>query len=89
VSLGAIGLVQASIWSATQDLGRSATGVVSGRANCWGNSVAFVDPVFTAYLVEWTGGWEGALLGIALAGGAGAVLWLLVHPQRPLSGLSA
>jgi hypothetical protein len=42
-----------------------------------------------AYLVEWTGGWEGALLGVALAGGAGAVLWLLVHPQRPLRGLSA
>jgi hypothetical protein len=36
-------------------------------------------------LVGWTGGWSGALLGIALAGAAGAALWLFVHPQRPLS----
>jgi hypothetical protein len=84
VSLGAIGLTQVSIWSATQDLGGSVTGVVSGWANCWGNAAGFVGPVLTAYLVRWTGGWSGALLGIALAGGAGAVLWLLVRPQRPL-----
>ncbi len=87
VSLGAIGLVQVSIWSATQDLGRGATGVVSGWANCWGNSAGFVGPVLTAYLVQWTGGWTGALLGIALAGGAGAVLWLFVHPQRPIAAI--
>ncbi len=87
VSLGAIGLAQVSIWSATQDLGRNATGVVSGWANCWGNSAGFVGPVVMAYLVEWTGGWTGALLGIALAGGAGAVLWLFVHPQRPLAAI--
>ncbi len=87
VSLGAIGLTQVSIWSATQDLGRGATGVVSGWANCWGNSAGFVGPLFTAYLVGWTGGWTGALLGIALAGGAGAILWLLVQPQQPLAAL--
>jgi ACS family glucarate transporter-like MFS transporter len=88
VSLGAIGLTQVSIWSATQDLGRGATGIVSGWANCWGNSAGFVGPVFTALLVQWTGGWSGALLGIAIAGGAGAVLWLFIHPQRPLDALA-
>ena len=88
VSLGAVGLTQVSIWSATQDLGRGATGVVSGWANCWGNSAGFVGPVLTALLVRWTGGWSGALLGIALAGGAGAVLWLFVQPQRPLLALA-
>ncbi len=88
VSLGAVGLTQVSIWSATQDLGRGATGIVSGWANCWGNSAGFVGPVLTALLVDWTGGWSGALLGIALAGGAGAVLWLFVQPQRPLEALA-
>jgi ACS family glucarate transporter-like MFS transporter len=88
VSLGAIGLTQVSIWSATQDLGRGSTGLVSGWANCWGNSAGFVGPVVMALLVQWTGGWTGALLGIALAGGAGAVLWLLVHPERPLDALA-
>ena len=61
--------------------------MVSGWANCWGNAAGFVGPVVTAYLVEWTGGWAGALLGIALAGGAGAVLWLFVHPQRPIAAI--
>jgi ACS family glucarate transporter-like MFS transporter len=84
VSLGAVGLTQVSIWSATQDLGRSSTGVVSGWTNFWGNMAGVVGPVLTAYLVEWTGSWSGALLGIALAGLAGAVLWVFVHPERPI-----
>ncbi len=87
VSLGGVGLTQVSIWSATQDLGGAATGVVSGWANFWGNAAGVVGPVVTAYLVRWTGSWAGALLGIALAGLAGAVLWLFVHPERPLAAL--
>jgi ACS family glucarate transporter-like MFS transporter len=87
VSLGAIGLTQVSIWSATQDLGGAATGVVSGWTNCWGNSAGFVGPVLTAFLVQMTGSWAGAVLGIAGAGLAGAVLWLFVHPQRVIPAL--
>lgn len=89
VSLGAVGLVQVSIWSATQDLGRASTGVVSGWTNLWGNAAGVVGPVLTAYLVRWTGSWSGALLGIALSGVAGALLWLLVHPERPVAALGA
>jgi ACS family glucarate transporter-like MFS transporter len=89
VSLGAVGLTQVSIWSAVQDLGRSSTGVVSGWTNFWGNAAGVVGPVLTAYLVRWTGGWAGALLGIALSGFAGALLWLLVHPERPVAAFGA
>ncbi len=85
VSLGAIGLTQVSIWSACQDIGGAATGVVTGWTNFLGNSSGFVGPVVIALLVKWTGGWSGALLGIALAGVCGAVLWLFVHPERPLT----
>ena len=85
ISLGAVGLTQVSIWSATQDLGRSATGIVSGWTNFWGNAAGVVGPVLTAYLVQWTGSWAGALLGIAISGLAGAVLWLFVHPERPMT----
>ena len=88
VSLGAVGLTQVSIWSSTQDLGGGATGVVSGWTNCWGNAAGFVGPVLTAYLVQWTGSWAGAVVGIAGAGVAGAVLWLFVHPERPIPALS-
>jgi MFS transporter, ACS family, glucarate transporter len=84
ISLGAIGLTQVSIWSSTQDLGRAATGIVSGWTNFWGNAAGVAGPVLTAFLVRWTGSWSGALLGIAVAGAAGAVLWVFVHPERPL-----
>jgi MFS transporter, ACS family, glucarate transporter len=88
LSLGAVGVTQVSIWPSTQDLGGVATGVVSGWTNFWGNAAGVTGPVLTAYLVRWTGTWSGALIGIALAGVAGAVLWLFVHPQRPLSALA-
>jgi ACS family glucarate transporter-like MFS transporter len=84
ISLGAVGVTQVSIWPSTQDLGGSATGIVSGWTNFWGNAAGVAGPVLTAYLVRWTGSWSGALIGIALAGVAGAILWLFVHPQRGL-----
>ena len=64
------------------------TGVVSGWTNFWGNMAGVAGPVLTAYLVEWTGSWSGALLGIAMSGIAGAVLWLFVHPERPVAALA-
>ena len=87
VSLAAVGVTQVSIWPSTQDLGRSATGLVSGWTNFWGNAAGVVGPMLMAALVRWTGGWSGAMIGLALSGIAGAVLWLFVHPQRPLAAL--
>jgi ACS family glucarate transporter-like MFS transporter len=84
VSLAAVGVVQVSIWPSTQDLGRGATGLVSGWTNFWGNAAGVAGPMLMAALVRWTGTWSGAMIGIALSGVAGAVLWLFVHPQRPL-----
>ncbi len=84
ISLGAIGLTQVSIWSSCQDIGGAATGIVTGWANFLGNASGFVGPVITAFLVRAFGGWSGALLTIALAGLCGAILWLFVHPERPL-----
>jgi MFS transporter, ACS family, glucarate transporter len=88
VSLGAVGVTQVSIWPATQELGRSATGLVSGWTNFWGNAAGVAGPMLTQALVTWTGGWSGAMVGIAIAGAAGAVLWLFVHPQLPLVALA-
>jgi len=88
LSLAAVGVTQVSIWPSTQDLGGGATGIVSGWTNFWGNAAGVAGPVLTAYLVRWTGSWSGALIGIALAGVAGALLWLAVHPERPLVGVT-
>lgn len=88
LSLGAVGVTQVSIWPSTQDLGGPATGIVSGWTNFWGNAAGVAGPVLMAYLVRWTGSWSGAMIGIALSGLAGAVLWLFVHPQRRLAALA-
>jgi ACS family glucarate transporter-like MFS transporter len=84
ISLGAIGLTQVSVWSATQDLGTQYTGSVAGWTNCWGNAASALGPVFTALLVGLTANWTTALLVIAAAGLCGAILWLFIHPERPL-----
>jgi len=34
--------------------------------------------------VKLTGNWESALVVIALAAAVGTVLWLFVHPEKPL-----
>jgi ACS family glucarate transporter-like MFS transporter len=88
ISLAAIGVTQVSIWPATQDLGRGATGLVSGWTNFWGNAAGVAGPMLMAALVQATGSWSGAMVGIAISGVAGAVLWLFVHPQRPLAALA-
>jgi ACS family glucarate transporter-like MFS transporter len=87
VSLAAVGVTQVSIWPSTQDLGRGATGVVSGWTNLWGNAAGVFGPMLMATLVRWTGSWSGAMSGIAIAGLAGGVLWLFVHPETPLAAL--
>ena len=84
ISLGAIGLTQVSIWSATQDLSATFTASVAGWTNFWGNFAAALGPIFTALLVGLTTNWTTALLVMAIAGACGAVLWLFVHPERPL-----
>jgi ACS family glucarate transporter-like MFS transporter len=84
VSLGSIGLIMVSIWSSAQDLGGSATGVVTGWTNCWGNGADAVGAILLAQLVAWTGTWAGALLALAGAGIAGPIIWLFVHPERPI-----
>ncbi|MCL4508682.1 MAG: MFS transporter [Chloroflexi bacterium] len=85
VSLGAIGLTQVSIWSAAQDLAPTFTGSLTGWTNFWGNFASALGPIFTALLVGLTSSWTAALLVMALAGALGAILWIFVHPERPLT----
>lgn len=89
VSLGAIGLTQVSIWSATQDLAPAHTASVAGWTNFWGNFSGALGPIFTALLVGLTSRWTTALVVMALAGACGAVLWLFVHPEWPLVSADA
>ena len=84
LSFAAVGFVQVVVWSATQDLGRSFTGVMSGWTNLWGAASNVAGPMSVALMVKLTGNWASALVVIALAAGLGTVLWLFVHPEKPL-----
>ncbi|MDA8205772.1 MAG: MFS transporter [Thermaerobacter sp.] len=83
-SLGAVGLVQVSIWPTCTDLGGNMTGSVTGWTNFWGNLSGALGPIITALLVALTNNWASALTVIGLAALVGAGLWLMVHPDRPL-----
>jgi MFS transporter, ACS family, glucarate transporter len=84
LSFAAVGFVQVVVWSATQDLGREMTGVMSGWTNVWGALSNVAGPVTVAFVVEITHSWESGLFVIGAAAACGAVLWIFLHPERPL-----
>ena len=83
-SFAAVGFVQVVVWSAAQDLGKSLTGVTSGWTNVWGALSNVAGPVMVAFIVKLTGSWASGIFVIAVAAACGAILWLFLHPERPL-----
>lgn len=86
LSFAAVGFVQVVVWSATQDLGRAFAGVMSGWTNVWGALSNVVGPMTLAFVVKVTHSWGSGMFVIGAAAACGALLWLLVHPERPLLG---
>lgn len=86
LSFAAVGCVQVVVWSATQDLGRAFAGVMSGWTNVWGALSNVAGPMTLALIVKVTHSWESGMILIGAAAACGALLWLFVHPERPLLG---
>ena len=84
LSFAAVGFVQVVVWSAAQDLGKAYTGVMSGWTNLWGAASNVAGPMAVAFTVKVTGSWESGLFLIGAAAACGAVLWIFLHPERPL-----
>lgn len=89
LSFAAVGFAQVAVWSAAQDLGREYTGVMSGWTNLWGALSNVAGPVAVAYTVKVTGSWESGLFLIGVAAFFGAVVWIFLHPERPLGQSAA
>ncbi|WP_163513113.1 MFS transporter [Fodinicola acaciae] len=85
VSLGGVGVVQVQVWSACQDLSGKYAATVSGWANFWGNLTSALGPLFTAAMVALGANWTLALIVLGSSGVLGAVCWIFVRPDRPLS----
>jgi MFS transporter, ACS family, glucarate transporter len=89
LSFAAVGFVQVVVWSAAQDLGKAYTGVMSGWTNLWGAASNVAGPMAVAFTVKVTGSWESGLFLIGAAAACGAVLWIFLHPERPLQRKSS
>jgi ACS family glucarate transporter-like MFS transporter len=84
ISMVGVGLVQVTIWSASQDLGQKHTAPVSGWVNMWGNAGAAFGPLFTAVLVTLGKSFTTAVAAVGLSALGGIVIWLFLKPQVPL-----
>lgn len=85
LSLGALGLVSVTIWSSCANMGGASAGALTGWTNMWANLANALGPIFTAFITGLTGSWAMGIMVLGVTGLLGAVLWLNIHPERPLS----
>lgn len=87
VSMVGVGMVQVSIWSTCQDLGKEYTAAVTGWVNMWGNLSSALGPIFTGILTLLGSSFTTAVSALGLASLLGAIIWIFVKPEKPLVGV--
>lgn len=83
---GAIYLAQSAYWSVTADIAGKSAGTVSGLMNMGGQ----VGGAVTASLTPWIAnhfGWTASFLAAACVCFAGALAWLFIKPEKPISAI--
>jgi ACS family glucarate transporter-like MFS transporter len=82
---GALYVSQSSFWSVSADIAGRSSGVFSSMVNMG----AQIGGAVTASLTPWVAqrfGWTTSFAIAAALAIVGAVLWMTVHPERPLNG---
>ncbi|MFN7945103.1 MAG: MFS transporter [Blastocatellia bacterium] len=77
-------LTTPSCWAVCIDTGRRIAGIISGTMNMTGNLAGAIGGVVIGYIVDKFGSWP---LAFYLAAGSllcGALIWLLIDPEKPL-----
>ena len=82
--VGGLYISQSSYWSVTADIAGRNAGVVSSIMNTGAQVGGAVTTTLTPWLAE-RFGWSASFLAAALLAFAGAVAWLGVNPELPLS----
>lgn len=85
LSLGFLGLVSVTIWSSCANMGGASAGALTGWTNMWANLANAFGPIFTAMITSLTGSWIMGIMVLGIAGLLGAVIWVFIHPERPLT----
>ncbi|HWW96518.1 MAG TPA: MFS transporter, partial [Edaphobacter sp.] len=81
---GALYISQSSYWSVTADIAGPHAGVVSAIMNMGAQIGGAVTTTLTPWLAQ-RFGWTAAFLAAALLGIAGAIAWIGIDPETPLS----
>jgi ACS family glucarate transporter-like MFS transporter len=71
-------------WAVCVDIGKKASGAVSGTMNMAGNIGSAINGIAFPYLVAWTGSHATFFYVAAGLNVLAALLWLMISPQRPL-----
>jgi MFS transporter, ACS family, glucarate transporter len=82
--VGGLYISQSSYWSVTADIGGRNAGVVSSIMNTGAQVGGAVTTTLTPWLAQQFG-WSASFLAAALLAFAGALAWLGVNPEIPLS----
>lgn len=82
-SLGGLGLTTANYWALTQTLiPGAAVGRIVGIQNCAASLPGIVAPILTGWVIETTGGYQGAIVAVLVFLGLGVAMYLTVIQQK-------
>ena len=82
-ALGGLGLTTANYWALTQTLiPGAAVGRIVGVQNCAANVPGIVAPILTGWLIERTGGYQGAIIAVLVFLGLGVTMYLTVIQRK-------
>ncbi len=82
-SLGGLGLTTANYWALTQTLiPGAAVGRIVGVQNCAANVPGIVAPILTGWLIQTTGGYQGAIMAVLFFLGLGVTMYLTVIKRK-------
>jgi MFS family permease len=84
-ALGTADLALSACWAVCLDVGKDHAGVVTGMMNTLGNLGGVIGPLVMGVAVE---RWQSWTLPFYITAGvyaAGALLWLLIDPERPVA----
>jgi MFS transporter, ACS family, D-galactonate transporter len=82
-SLGGLGLTTANYWALTQTLiPGAAVGRIVGVQNCAASVPGIVAPILTGWVIETTGGYQGAIIAVLVFLGLGVTMYLTVIQRK-------